>query len=89
MIFTSDNYQWNITIYKDADSASTTITVPVDTHYKIYDILDDVVSDEPALYGDIYYFTQSAIVLATSTFKVTSKLLNIGMYLFVTLYLIS
>ena len=86
VIFTSDNYQWNITIYKDGDRASTTTTVPVDTHYKIYDILDDVVSDEPALYGDIYYFTQSAIVLATSTLKVTSKLLNIGMYLFVTLY---
>ena len=51
VIFTSDNYQWNITIYKDGDSTSTTTTVPVDDNYivTVYDVVDGVVSNEPAI----------------------------------------
>ena len=57
MIFTSDNYQWNITIYKDGDSTSTTTTVPVDDSYivTVHDVVDGVISNEPAInYGHVY-----------------------------------
>ena len=56
VIFTSDNYQWNITIYKDGDSTSTTTTVPVDDSYiiTVHDVVDGVISNEPAInYGHV------------------------------------
>ena len=79
--------QQNITIYKDGDSASITMTVPKDGAgiYKVYDIVDGIVSHEPALYGDVYFSVhdQPTIEL-TSTGTIdtfTSKsLTNTGMY---------
>ena len=55
VIFTSDNYQWNITIYKDGDSTSTTTTVPVDDSYivTVHDVVDGVISDEPAITDEL------------------------------------
>ena len=52
MIFTnSSDYEQNITIYKDGDSTSVTTMLPVDGSYiiTVYDVVDDVISDEPAI----------------------------------------
>ena len=77
VIFTSDNYQWNITIYKDGDSTSTTTTVPVNDSYIVivHDVVDGAISNEPAInYGHVYvcvphlycsnvYYTYTVIII--------------------------
>ena len=76
MIFTSDNYQWNITIYKDGDSTSTTTTVLVDDSYivTVHDVVDGVVSDEPAItHSEVLFLYAPSQVMNTTTTDVTGK----------------
>ena len=85
MIFIGYNKdQQNITIYKDGDSASITTTVPTDgIIYKVYDIVDGIVSDEPALHGDVYFYAHNQSTIELTPTKVTVGIFTstpIGMY---------
>ena len=78
VIFTSDNYQWNITIYKDGDSTSTTTTVPVDDSYivTVHDVVDGVISNEPAItHSEVLflYAPSQVMIMNTTTTDVTGK----------------
>ena len=76
VILTSDYYQWNITIYKDGGSTSTTTTVPVDGSYivTVHDVVDGVISNEPAItHSEVLFLYAPSQVMNTTTTDVTGK----------------